>query len=87
MSGLLLAVLLVPFVTAGVTLLTGHRSDVAAKGISVGGSALGLAARLGARVHPPRRRRAAGARVRLEPRPSARRSSSRRTSTRSAPCC
>ena len=42
MSGLLVAVLLVPFVTAGVTLFTGHRSDVAAKGISVGGSALGL---------------------------------------------
>ena len=42
MSGLLVAVLLVPFVTAGITLFTGHRSDVAAKGISVGGSALGL---------------------------------------------
>jgi len=38
----LLAALLVPFVTAAVTLFTGHRSDVAAKGISVGGSALGL---------------------------------------------
>jgi len=38
----LLAALLVPFVTAAVTLFTGHRSDVAAKGIAVGGSALGL---------------------------------------------
>ena len=43
MSGLLLAVLLVPYATAAVTLFTGHRSDVASKGLSVGGSALGLA--------------------------------------------
>ena len=42
MNEVLLAALLVPFVTAAVTLFTGHRSDVAAKGISVGGSALGL---------------------------------------------
>ena len=42
MSWVLLAALVVPFVTAVVTLFTGHRSDVAAKGISVGGSALGL---------------------------------------------
>jgi NADH-quinone oxidoreductase subunit L len=41
-SWVLLAALVVPFVTAAVTLFTGHRSDVAAKGISVGGSALGL---------------------------------------------
>lgn len=43
MSWVLLAALVVPFVTAAVTLFTGHRSDAAAKGISVGGSALGLA--------------------------------------------
>ena len=42
MNEVLLAALLVPFVTAAVTLFTGHRSDVAAKGIAVGGSALGL---------------------------------------------
>jgi NADH-quinone oxidoreductase subunit L len=41
-SGLLLAVLLVPFATAAATLVAGHRSDVAAKSLSVGGSALGL---------------------------------------------
>jgi NADH-quinone oxidoreductase subunit L len=40
-SGLLLAVLLVPFVTSVVVLFTGHRSDVAAKGLCVGGAALG----------------------------------------------
>ena len=39
MSWVLLAALVVPFVTAALTLFTGHRSDVAAKGISVGGSA------------------------------------------------
>ena len=43
MSGLLLAVLLVPFLTAGVVLFVGHRSDVTAKGLAVGGSALGMA--------------------------------------------
>ena len=42
-SGLLLAVLLVPFLTAGVVLFVGHRSDVTAKGLAVGGSALGMA--------------------------------------------
>ena len=42
MSGLVLAVLLVPFVTAGLTLFAGHRSEVTAQGLSVGGSALGL---------------------------------------------
>lgn len=43
MNAVLLAALLVPFVTAGVTLFAGHRSEVATKGIAVGGSALGLA--------------------------------------------
>ncbi|NUR07201.1 MAG: NADH-quinone oxidoreductase subunit L, partial [Nocardioidaceae bacterium] len=42
MSGLALAVLLVPFVTALTTLAVGHRSDRAVKGIAVGGSGLGL---------------------------------------------
>jgi NADH-quinone oxidoreductase subunit L len=41
-NGLVLCVLLVPFLTAGITAFAGHRSDDAAKGISVGGSALGL---------------------------------------------
>ena len=43
MSYLLLVMLAVPFATAALTLLTGHRADTAAKGISAGGSALGLA--------------------------------------------
>ena len=43
MNGVLLAALLVPYVTAAVTLFAGHRSEVATKGIAVGGSALGLA--------------------------------------------
>ena len=43
MSWVLLAALVVPFVTAALTLFTGHRSDTAAKGITIGGSALGLA--------------------------------------------
>ena len=43
MNAVLLAALLVPFVTAGVTLFAGDRSEVATKGIAVGGSALGLA--------------------------------------------
>jgi NADH-quinone oxidoreductase subunit L len=42
-NGVLLAALLVPYVTAAVTLFAGHRSEVATKGIAVGGSALGLA--------------------------------------------
>jgi NADH-quinone oxidoreductase subunit L len=42
MSAFLLAVLFVPFATALLTILVGHHSDVAAKGISLGGSALGL---------------------------------------------
>jgi NADH-quinone oxidoreductase subunit L len=41
-TGLMLAVIGVPFVTAPATALVGHRSDVAAKSIAVGGSALGL---------------------------------------------
>jgi NADH-quinone oxidoreductase subunit L len=43
-SGLLVVVLLVPFLTAGIVLLTGHRSDVAAKGLSVGGAVVGTVA-------------------------------------------
>jgi NADH-quinone oxidoreductase subunit L len=42
-NAVLLAALLVPYVTAGATLFAGHRSEVATKGIAVGGSALGLA--------------------------------------------
>ena len=42
MTGVVLAVLAVPYATALVTVLVGHRSDVAAKGLSVGGSAIGL---------------------------------------------
>jgi NADH-quinone oxidoreductase subunit L len=42
-NAVLLAALLVPYVTAGITLFAGHRSDVATKAIAVGGSALGLA--------------------------------------------
>jgi NADH-quinone oxidoreductase subunit L len=41
-SALLLAVLLVPFASAGATLLVGHRADAVARGVAVGGSALGL---------------------------------------------
>jgi NADH-quinone oxidoreductase subunit L len=41
-SGLVLAVLAVPFATALATVLVGHRSDTTAKGISIGGSAIGL---------------------------------------------
>ena len=43
MNAVLLAALLVPFVTTAVTLFAGHRSEVATRGIAVGGSALGLA--------------------------------------------
>ncbi|MGZ4493994.1 MAG: NADH-quinone oxidoreductase subunit 5 family protein, partial [Nocardioides sp.] len=43
MSYLLVLPLAVPALTALVVLFTGHRSDVAAKGIAVGGSGLGLA--------------------------------------------
>ena len=43
MNAVLLAALLVPFVTAGMTLFAGHRSDVVTKAVAVGGSALGLA--------------------------------------------
>ena len=43
MNDVLLAALLVPFVTAGMTLFAGHRSDVVTKAVAVGGSALGLA--------------------------------------------
>ncbi|MGN6130914.1 MAG: NADH-quinone oxidoreductase subunit 5 family protein [Nocardioidaceae bacterium] len=43
MSYVLLVLLAVPFATAALTLFTGHRSDVAAKGIAVGGSLLALA--------------------------------------------
>jgi NADH-quinone oxidoreductase subunit L len=42
-NAVLLAALLVPFVTAGMTLFAGHRSDVVTKAVAVGGSALGLA--------------------------------------------
>ena len=42
MSGLLLLVLLVPFFTAGLTLLAGHRSPLVTRGLTIGGSALGL---------------------------------------------
>ena len=42
MSWVVLTMLLVPFVTAGVTLLAGHRAEAGTKGISVGGSGLGL---------------------------------------------
>jgi NADH-quinone oxidoreductase subunit L len=42
-NAVLLAALLVPFVTAAVTLFAGHRSEAATRGITVGGSALGLA--------------------------------------------
>ena len=43
MSAVLLLLLVIPFASAGVTLLIGHQGDAAAKGISVGASALGLA--------------------------------------------
>ncbi len=43
MSDVLLALLAVPFASAALTLLTGHRADPAAKGVAVGGSLLGLA--------------------------------------------
>ncbi len=43
MSALLLVLLAVPFASAAVTLVAGHRSEVATKGLAVGGSALGLA--------------------------------------------
>ena len=43
MSWVVLTLLVVPFVSAGTILLTGHRPDVASRGIAVGGSALGLA--------------------------------------------
>jgi NADH-quinone oxidoreductase subunit L len=42
-NALLLTALLVPYVTTAVVLFAGHRSEVATKGIAVGGSALGLA--------------------------------------------
>ena len=42
MTWLALSVLLVPFATALVTMLVGHSSDAATKGIAVGGSAIGL---------------------------------------------
>jgi NADH-quinone oxidoreductase subunit L len=42
-SALLLILLVVPFTSAGITLFVGHRSDVAGKGIALGGSVLGLA--------------------------------------------
>jgi len=42
-NAVLLTALLVPFVTTAVTLFAGHRSEVATRGIAVGGSALGLA--------------------------------------------
>jgi NADH-quinone oxidoreductase subunit L len=42
-NAVLLAALLVPFVTAGMTLFAGHRSDLVTKAVAVGGSALGLA--------------------------------------------
>ncbi len=43
MSALLLMLVVVPFATAGLTFLVGHHSVRAAKGVSVGGSATGLA--------------------------------------------
>ncbi len=43
MSWAVLLVLIVPFVSAGLVLFSGHRADVASRGIAVGGSALGLA--------------------------------------------
>ncbi len=43
MNALLLTLLVVPFGAAALTLLVGHRSDAAAKGVALGGSALGLA--------------------------------------------
>ena len=42
MTGAVLALLLVPFVSAAATFVFGHRADVAARGIAVGGSALTL---------------------------------------------
>jgi NADH-quinone oxidoreductase subunit L len=41
-SVVVLTMLLVPFATAAVVLYSGHRSEVASKGIAVGGSAIGL---------------------------------------------
>ncbi|MGZ8737208.1 MAG: NADH-quinone oxidoreductase subunit 5 family protein [Nocardioides sp.] len=43
MSWAVLTLMVVPFLSAGTILLTGHRGDVASRGIAVGGSALGLA--------------------------------------------
>lgn len=43
MSWAVLVLLMVPFASAGTIFLTGHRPDAAARGIAVGGSALGLA--------------------------------------------
>ncbi|MGN6574504.1 MAG: NADH-quinone oxidoreductase subunit 5 family protein [Nocardioides sp.] len=43
MSWLVLALLVVPFASAATVLLTGHHPDIGARGIAVGGSALGLA--------------------------------------------
>src|SRR3954453_10223149 len=42
MRWLALAVIIVPFATALVTLVVGHRSEVATKGLALGGSAIGL---------------------------------------------
>jgi NADH-quinone oxidoreductase subunit L len=42
MRWLALAVLVVPFATALVTLMAGHRADGATKGLAIGGSAIGL---------------------------------------------
>ena len=43
MTGLVLAMLAVPFLTAAGTLAVGHRSDTLAKALGVGGSGLGMA--------------------------------------------
>jgi NADH-quinone oxidoreductase subunit L len=42
MSWVVLAMLLVPFCSAALTLWIGHRSEVTSRGVAVGGSALGL---------------------------------------------
>ncbi len=47
MSWLLLTLVLVPFTSAALNLMVGHRGEVADKGIAVGGGALGLALAVG----------------------------------------
>ena len=43
MSWVVLLLIVLPFVSAGLSLLVGHRGEVGERGIAVGASALGLA--------------------------------------------